>query len=96
MEQIRFNASLEAARLMAEWLDRNPHADAATRLSGLAYHVLEAIYQSENDLADDPLTLVVCTGCFGLLRVRRGIAGNKEKCPRCGHALRLPEIVACN
>lgn len=95
-ERIRHDAATTASGRILHWLMMHPYADLVERLSQLDAIVLEAIYESENGLADDPLTIVLCTSCFAMLRVRKGVTGNKEECPRCGHRMRLPEVAMSN
>lgn len=95
-EEIEFKVALATGRLIFNWLVEHPDADSVSCLSSFTYFVLEAIYESKSRLDDDPPMHVFCTGCYRFLRVRTGIHGKQEKCPRCGYAMVQPETAGQN
>lgn len=62
----------------------------------VAFLILEAAYEIERRLADEPSLHVLCPWCLRSLRRRPDVEGNRECCPRCGGRMQRPELANCN
>ena len=42
---------------------------------------------------DDPPEAIPCPACHGWMSIAHHLAGDRQTCPRCGHAVIVPELV---
>jgi hypothetical protein len=96
VNEIRYEAALAAARQVLGEFGLSCSPATAKRLGKVAYLVLEAIYETEHRLAEQPTTHLLCVWCLRSLQVRPGIDGQQESCPRCGCKMQLPETAVSN